>query len=203
MKLVRLLEEFLVDRYFGCETSALKTTKLPVSNSKHQPYNTEFKAIIFIDTIVFFSTNLGEMFSLGHKEENAHSESIYSCAWSQYKIEDEDEDDEMRSQVYQDFILTAGLDNVIKIWNVREDNTLNLKNQLNGHSLGVVSVDVSPDGRSEFLFKMFSVISEMFPSYCKQLFRFGPLFLGNGEWLVKTQDNARPCGSLDCSVFTL
>lgn len=91
------------------------------------------------------------MFSLGHKEENAHTESIYSCAWSRYKIEDQNDDDEMAGQKeYQDFILTAGLDNVIKLWNIREDSSLELKNQLNGHSLGVVSVDVSPDGRSKW-----------------------------------------------------
>lgn len=90
------------------------------------------------------------MFSLGHKQENAHTESIYSVAWSQYKIEDEIEDDE-GAPTHQDFILTAGLDNVIKIWNIREDDSLELKNELNGHSLGVVSVDVSPDGRSELV----------------------------------------------------
>lgn len=100
------------------------------------------------------------MFSLGHKEENAHSESIYSCAWSQYKIE-ENEDEEFGAPAYQDFILTAGLDNVIKIWNILEDDTLVLKNQLNGHSLGVVSVDVSPDGRSE------SPILKYFQSFFK------------------------------------
>lgn len=93
------------------------------------------------------------MFSLGHKVENAHTESIYSCAWSQYKTDqyDHDDDDDEGAEINQNFIVTGGLDNAIKIWNVCDDNSLILKHELNGHSLGIVSVDVSPDGRSKIL----------------------------------------------------
>lgn len=49
----------------------------------------------------------------------------------------------------RDFIVTGGLDDLVKIWDVKEDNTLSLKHQLTGHSLGVVSVAVSSDGSSK------------------------------------------------------
>lgn len=49
-----------------------------------------------------------------------------------------------------DFIVTGGLDDLVKVWDIREDNTLKLRHQLKGHSLGVVSVAVSSDGKSKY-----------------------------------------------------
>lgn len=46
-----------------------------------------------------------------------------------------------------DFIVTGSLDDTVKIWDVK-DNRLELQQQLSGHSLGVVSVAVSSDGRT-------------------------------------------------------
>lgn len=46
-----------------------------------------------------------------------------------------------------DFIVTGSLDDTVKIWDVK-DNRLELQQQLTGHSLGVVSVAVSSDGRT-------------------------------------------------------
>lgn len=44
-----------------------------------------------------------------------------------------------------DFIVTGSLDDTVKVWNVK-DKKLELRQQLSGHSLGVVSVAVSNDG---------------------------------------------------------
>lgn len=46
-----------------------------------------------------------------------------------------------------DFVVTGGLDDVVKIWDIR-DQQLQFRQQLTGHSLGIVSVAVSNDGRT-------------------------------------------------------
>ncbi|KAL5284099.1 WDR61 family protein [Megaselia abdita] len=125
------------------------------------------------------------MFSLTHKEENAHTESIYSCAWSQYKIEEDDNEDDEMGERTQDFLLTAGLDNVIKIWNIREDNSLELKNELNGHSLGVVSVDVSPDGRSGFSCYFLVLLLFLFVSQLSRAVPWTPVFASGRLKMVR------------------
>lgn len=51
----------------------------------------------------------------------------------------------------EDFLITGGLDDLIKIWRL-ENGKLEEKFQLEGHSLGVISVAVSPDGKSNNLF---------------------------------------------------
>lgn len=48
---------------------------------------------------------------------------------------------------YKDFIVTGGLDDFVKIWDV-VDEKLRLRYSMAGHSLGVVSVAVSSDGKS-------------------------------------------------------
>lgn len=100
------------------------------------------------------------MFSLLHKQENAHEECIWSCTWGRTTTpthkegEDHDPDasrDSVSSQTpaeHKDFIVTGGLDDLVKVWDVREDNSLALRHQLTGHSLGVVSVAVSADGNT-------------------------------------------------------
>lgn len=45
-----------------------------------------------------------------------------------------------------DFIVTGSLDDIVKIWDVKDDR-IELQQQLSGHSLGVVSVAVSSDGQ--------------------------------------------------------
>lgn len=42
------------------------------------------------------------------------------------------------------------MDDVIKIWQIK-NGKLVVKQQLEGHSLGVISVAVSPDGKSKIL----------------------------------------------------
>lgn len=49
----------------------------------------------------------------------------------------------------EDYIITGGLDDLIKIWQLDNNGKLELKHQLEGHSLGVISVAVSPDGKSK------------------------------------------------------
>lgn len=48
-------------------------------------------------------------------------------------------------QEANDFIVTGSLDDTVKVWDLK-DNRLQLRQQLTGHSLGVVSVAVSNDG---------------------------------------------------------
>lgn len=102
-------------------------------------------------------------FSLLQKQEAAHAESIWSCAWGRPSasaddsISDKDDDipetDEWngrrspKAATPKDFIVTGGLDNQVKIWDVK-DQKLKLRQDLTGHSLGVVSVAISTDGNT-------------------------------------------------------
>lgn len=100
-----------------------------------------------------------------HKEETAHEDGIWSCSWGRTQPEKSDEPsaekdpDASRDSMSWlntpkepvDFIVTGGLDDLVKVWDIREDNTLKLRHQLKGHSLGVVSVAVSSDGKSKYI----------------------------------------------------
>ncbi|KXJ83403.1 hypothetical protein RP20_CCG007114 [Aedes albopictus] len=102
------------------------------------------------------------MYSLLHKEESAHDESIWSCSWGRVAVSaDDDQDKELdadadnsrdsfgnkkSSQEYRDFVVTGGLDDRVKVWDVTKESKLKLRNTFTGHSLGVVSVDVSSNG---------------------------------------------------------
>ncbi|XP_055851267.1 SKI8 subunit of superkiller complex protein [Episyrphus balteatus] len=98
------------------------------------------------------------MFSLLHKEEAAHEDGIWSCSWGRTQIDnasqtdgnttDENEHVYRPPPEYKDFIVTGGLDDLVKIWDIRDDNTLSVRHQLTGHSLGVMSVAVSSDGQT-------------------------------------------------------
>lgn len=48
----------------------------------------------------------------------------------------------------ENYIITGGLDDLIKVWQL-ENGKLELRHKMEGHSLGVISVAVSPDGKSE------------------------------------------------------
>lgn len=45
-----------------------------------------------------------------------------------------------------DYIITGALDDLVKVWELQEDK-LELKHNLEGHSLGVVSVAISNSGK--------------------------------------------------------
>lgn len=97
------------------------------------------------------------MFSVLHKEESAHEESIWSCSYGRIKLADEEEtnpddaensrDSRKDTEEYRDFVVTGGLDDRVKVWDVTADNKLKLRNTFTGHSLGVVSVAVSSNGK--------------------------------------------------------
>lgn len=96
-----------------------------------------------------------------HRQELAHDESIWSVAWgrtqndpSDQPKKDEEDPDASRDSFTSpkqdensDFIVTGSLDDTVKVWDLK-DNRLELRQQLSGHSLGVVSVAVSPDGQT-------------------------------------------------------
>ncbi|KAI5651359.1 WD domain, g-beta repeat domain-containing protein [Phthorimaea operculella] len=75
------------------------------------------------------------------KKENAHDDPIYCCAWTKTNTGSGD------TKVLTDFIVTGGLDCLIKIWTL-VNNKLELLHTLKGHSMAVVSVAVSPDGHT-------------------------------------------------------
>lgn len=51
-----------------------------------------------------------------------------------------------KDPIINDFIVTGGLDDMVKIWDIKENSYLKCRQKLIGHSLGVVSVVVSSDG---------------------------------------------------------
>jgi len=93
------------------------------------------------------------MYSLIHKTENAHEDSIWTCAWGcpkkkkESQPDNEDSRDSMRSNDEDsvEYIVTGSVDDSVKVWD-QKDGSLKLKHVLSGHSLGVVSVAVSADG---------------------------------------------------------
>ena len=89
------------------------------------------------------------MFALHTKKEAAHNDGIWCCDWRQVKDEEED--------TVEEIIVTGGVDDVVKIWNYKEGE-LELKHQLTEHSLGVVSVALSSDGRKVASSSLDSVI---------------------------------------------
>ncbi|MCL4117326.1 UNVERIFIED_CONTAM: hypothetical protein GTU68_010040 [Idotea baltica] len=101
------------------------------------------------------------MFSLIHKKENAHSEGIWACAWGLYKpssgvtngdTENGDaapeENNESLPEKETQYIVTGGLDDIVKVWGWEAgvEGDLSLLHSLEGHSLGVISVDVNEAG---------------------------------------------------------
>lgn len=106
------------------------------------------------------------MFSLLHKEEGAHADGIWSCSWgrvlpvvNENHTDEERDPDASRDSLISgkranshndpiDFIVTGGLDDLLKVWDIREDSTLQLRHELKGHSLGVLSVATSSDGKT-------------------------------------------------------
>lgn len=47
------------------------------------------------------------------------------------------------------FVVTGGVDDIVKIWDITPENTLTPRHELKGHSLGIVSVAASNDGKSK------------------------------------------------------
>ncbi|GBP44255.1 WD repeat-containing protein 61 [Eumeta japonica] len=94
------------------------------------------------------------LYYLDLKKESAHDDSIWCCEWTRIENEKtkQDENENSRDSTGshdgpEDYIITGGLDDLIKIWQL-DNGQLELKHKLDGHSLGVVSVAVSPDGKT-------------------------------------------------------
>lgn len=77
-------------------------------------------------------------YSLLNKVENAHSDPIYCCAWAKVKINQD-------SVVNDNYVLTGGLDGLVKVWNVI-NNKFEILQTLRGHAMAIVSIAVSSKG---------------------------------------------------------
>ena len=97
------------------------------------------------------------------KKENAHEESIWTCAWGRLTLGDEGaekenenngnmkgEEKEDENVTTVDIIATGGVDDLVKVWEYTSDGEMKLKHKLSEHSLGVVSVDLSKDVKSKY-----------------------------------------------------
>ncbi|XP_041511660.1 WD repeat-containing protein 61-like [Microtus oregoni] len=69
-------------------------------------------------------------YSILFKQEQAHDDAVWSVAWGTNKKEN------------TETVVTGSLDDLLKVWKWREER-LELQWSLEGHQLGVVSVDIS------------------------------------------------------------
>lgn len=74
------------------------------------------------------------MYSVLMKQDLAHDDAIWSCAWAKSPKDG------------SDLILTGSVDDTVKCWKC-DDEKLVLQHIFEGHALGVFSVDVSHDGK--------------------------------------------------------
>ena len=103
-------------------------------------------------------------YSLHSKKENAHEESIWTCAWGRLSLTDDKSEKENENEnnggvagdeikednvTTVDIIATGGVDDLVKVWEYTPDGEMKLKHKLSDHSLGVVSVDLSKDVKSK------------------------------------------------------
>ena len=99
-------------------------------------------------------------YALHSKKDNAHEESIWTCAWGRLSLSDEgaEKENENNDSVTNkgddgstvDIIATGGVDDLVKVWEYTSDGEMKLKHKLADHSLGVVSVDLSKDVKRKF-----------------------------------------------------
>ncbi|XP_070554300.1 superkiller complex protein 8-like isoform X1 [Ptychodera flava] len=78
-------------------------------------------------------TIMAHLYTVQFKQEQAHEDSIWSVAWARSETDG------------TDYIATGSVDDLVKIWKWENDH-LELKYTLEGHQLGVVSVDINPAG---------------------------------------------------------
>ncbi|CAK1542261.1 unnamed protein product [Leptosia nina] len=86
-------------------------------------------------------TETAVQYSLLSKKENAHEDPIYCCAWTKIKPTGDS------LEKSQDYIVSGGLDGNVKVWRVAY-NKLELLYNLQGHSMAIVSIAISPDGHT-------------------------------------------------------
>ncbi|GIY89891.1 WD repeat-containing protein 61 [Caerostris extrusa] len=87
----------------------------------------------FVSLFVELCPNIYIMYSTIFKQEQAHDDSIWCCAWRKGQHDG------------IDHIITGGVDDMVKSWKWDEEK-LELRHALEGHALGVVSVDVNDEG---------------------------------------------------------
>lgn len=110
---------------------------------------------------------------------------------------------------YRDFIVTGGVDDTVKIWDVLPDRSkFKLRNTFTGHSLGVVSVDVSTSGEGKLrrgrTWKGYKMIKHDFIcSYREQFARFKPVHMESGNGTADESNFGRAGRFVDGGVFTM
>ncbi|XP_043588499.1 WD repeat-containing protein 61 isoform X2 [Bombus pyrosoma] len=86
------------------------------------------------------------MYSIVNKTENAHEDSIWTCAWGCLKKKkelQEDNEDSRESMQFNgnetvEYLVTGSVDDAVKVWE-QKDKSLHLKYKLTGHSLECAS----------------------------------------------------------------
>ncbi|KAG7265333.1 hypothetical protein CRUP_014369 [Coryphaenoides rupestris] len=76
---------------------------------------------------------MSTQYSILFKQEHAHDDAIWTAAWGRSEADG------------SETIVTGSLDDMVKVWKW-SDEKLELQWNLEGHQLGVVSVDISHDG---------------------------------------------------------
>lgn len=77
------------------------------------------------------------LYSIISKKENAHDYTIYCCDWIKSSSSGNS------ANAAKDYIVTGSLDSLVKVWTL-QNNKLELLHTLEGHTMGVVSVAISP-----------------------------------------------------------
>uniref|UniRef100_A0A1A8C984 Superkiller complex protein 8 n=1 Tax=Nothobranchius kadleci TaxID=1051664 RepID=A0A1A8C984_NOTKA len=76
---------------------------------------------------------MSTQYSILFKQEHAHDDAIWTAAWGKSEADG------------SETIITGSLDDMVKVWKW-SDEKLELQWTLEGHQLGVVSVDISQNG---------------------------------------------------------
>ena len=157
-----------------------------------------FYAIIFFNRTCSWGELTSEVPDPDENKENDNTE----------RPEGEEEEPKEKEIIKEyDFIVSGaihhGSDNPeVKVWRVENNSTFSHLYSLTGHSLGIVSVDVSPNGKCEHLLFDSIYFNYFHHRYCKQFPRLDALHLELIGWKTSKSGRLGSCRSLDCYILT-
>jgi WD40 repeat protein len=148
-----------------------------------------------------------------------------TCAWGTQKPEEEEtpaqetenvenentenvEPPKAKGEEY-DFIVSGSIGHghenpEVKVWKVVNDKVKNL-HTLSGHSLGVVSVDVSPNGKCKTIetsmLSILQISSKFNFRYCQQFTRFNIVSMEFSGWKTFTPNISWTCRFVDRDIL--